>query len=89
MAAAKSCLIQRQSSGEMPTSWRDVQINGTVRESLLVSGARSPEWRDRPRVQINGGALHIGRAPQITGNLRYRVPAKDVHIDSARASLEQ
>jgi hypothetical protein len=62
----------------------DVQIYGTVRESLLASGGQvtlnGAVGRD---VQINGGALRIGPRAQITGNLRYRVPAKDVHIDSA------
>src|SRR5687767_989436 len=66
----------------------DVQINGTVRESLLASGGKvtlnGAVGRD---VQINGGQLHIGPRAQITGNLRYRVPAKDVHIDSAARIL--
>ena len=66
----------------------DVQINGTVRESLLASGGKvtlnGAVGRD---VQINGGALHIGPRAQITGNLRYRVPAKDVHIESAARIL--
>lgn len=62
----------------------DVQIDGAVREGLLASGGRvtlnGVVGRD---VQINGGELRIGPRAQIAGNLRYRVPAKNVHIDPA------
>lgn len=62
----------------------DVQVNGTVREGLLASGGKvtlnGAVGRD---VKINGGELRIGPRAQITGNLRYRVPAKNVHIDPA------
>jgi hypothetical protein len=62
----------------------DVQIDGTVREGLLASGGKitlnGVVGRD---VQINGGALRIGPRAQIAGNLRYRVPAKNVDIDPA------
>jgi hypothetical protein len=62
----------------------DVQVNGAVREGLLASGGQVTlnglVGRD---VEINGGALRIGPRAQIAGNLRYRVPAKNVHIDPA------
>lgn len=62
----------------------EVQVNGAVREGLLASGGQVTlnglVGRD---VQINGGALRIGPRAQIAGNLRYRVPAKNVHIDPA------
>lgn len=62
----------------------DVQVNGSVREGLVASGGsvtlNGMVGRD---VQINGGELRIGPRAQIAGNLRYRVPAKNVHIDSA------
>jgi hypothetical protein len=62
----------------------DVQVDGTVREGLLASGGKvtlnGVVGRD---VQINAGALRIGPRAQITGNLRYRVRAKNVDIDPA------
>lgn len=62
----------------------DVQVNGTVREGLLASGGKvTLNGAVGGDVQINGGALHIGPRAQIAGNLRYRVPAKNVYIDSA------
>jgi hypothetical protein len=62
----------------------DVQVNGAIREGLLASGGKvtlnGVVGRD---VRINGGELRIGPRAQITGNLRYRVPAENVHIDPA------
>jgi len=62
----------------------DVQVHGAVREGLLAVGGKvtlnGVVGRD---VQINGGALRIGPRAQIAGNLRYRVPAKNVDIDPA------
>lgn len=62
----------------------DVQVNGTVREGLLASAGKVSLNGEVGRdVQINGGELRIGPRAQITGNLRYRVPAENVHIDPA------
>jgi hypothetical protein len=61
-----------------------ININGTVRESILAAGGEvvlnGVVGRD---VEISGGALHVGPRAQIAGNLRYRVPANKVRIDSA------
>lgn len=61
-----------------------IQVNGTVRGALLASGGsvilNGVINRD---VEVAGGELRVGPHAVITGNLRYRVPAKKVHIDSA------
>lgn len=61
-----------------------IDINGTVREGILASGGaivlNGVVGRD---VEISGGELHVGPRAQIAGNLRYRVAANKVHIDSA------
>jgi hypothetical protein len=61
-----------------------IDINGTVREGILASGGEivlnGVVGRD---VEVSGGALRVGPRAQIAGNLRYRVPANKVHIDSA------
>lgn len=61
-----------------------LEINGTVREGILAAGGEvvlnGVVGRD---VEISGGALRVGPRAQIAGNLRYRVPANEVHIDSA------
>ncbi len=62
----------------------DVQVNGTVREGLLASGGKvTVNGVVGREVEISGGALRIGPRAQITGNLRYRVPAENVRIDPA------
>ncbi len=62
----------------------NVQVNGTVRGNLLASAGtvvlNGIVGRD---VEVRGDALRIGPHTVITGNLRYRVPAGKVHIDSA------
>jgi hypothetical protein len=62
----------------------NVQVNGTVNGGLLASGGavtlNGIVGRD---VEISSGDLTIGPRAQIMGNLRYRVPAKNVHIDRA------
>lgn len=62
----------------------NVWVNGTVRGSLLAAGGtvilNGTVGRD---VEVSGGSLRVGPNAVITGNLRYRVPAGKVHIDSA------
>jgi cytoskeletal protein CcmA (bactofilin family) len=62
----------------------NVWVNGTVRGNLLASAGNvtlnGTVGRD---VEVRGDELHIGPHAVITGNLRYRVPAGKVHIDSA------
>src|ERR1700682_4427005 len=61
-----------------------VSVDGMVRGGLLASGGavvlNGTVGRD---VEVRGDALRIGPHAVITGNLRYRVPAGKVHIDSA------
>jgi hypothetical protein len=61
-----------------------VEINGTVREGILAAGGQidlnGVVGRD---VEVSGGELRVGPRARITGNLRYRVPASKVRIDSA------
>lgn len=61
----------------------NVTVNGTVRGNLLASGGtvvlNGTIGRD---AEVRGDALRIGPHAVITGNLRYRVPAGKVHIDS-------
>jgi hypothetical protein len=61
-----------------------VHVNGTVNGGLLASGGtvtlNGVVGRD---VEIAGGELYVGARTRIAGNLRYRVPAKKVHIDPA------
>ena len=62
----------------------NVWVNGTVRGHLLASAGNvvlnGTVGRD---VEVRGDELRIGPKAVITGNLRYRVPAGKVHIDSA------
>jgi cytoskeletal protein CcmA (bactofilin family) len=62
----------------------NVSVNGTVRGHLLASAGNvilnGTVGRD---VEVRGDALRIGPHAVITGNLRYRVPAGNVHIDPA------
>ena len=62
----------------------DVEISGTVRGGLAAAGGKvtinGVVGRD---VQVVGDELNIGPRAQIAGNLRYRVPPKNVRIDSA------
>jgi cytoskeletal protein CcmA (bactofilin family) len=62
----------------------NVSVNGAVRGNLLASAGNvvlnGTIGRD---VEVRGDALRIGPHAVITGNLRYRVPAGKVHIDSA------
>lgn len=62
----------------------NVWVNGIVRGNLLASAGNvtlnGTVARD---VEVRGDELHIGPHAVITGNLRYRVPAGKVHIDSA------
>ncbi len=62
----------------------NVKVEGTVRGGLLASGGNvvlnGTIGRD---VEVSGGSLRVGPHAVITGNLRYRVPAEKVHIDSA------
>jgi hypothetical protein len=61
-----------------------VQITGTVRGGLAAAGGNvtinGVVGRD---VQVAGEELYIGPRAQIAGNLRYKVPPKNVRIDSA------
>ncbi len=62
----------------------NIRVKGAVQGSLLASGGNvvlnGLVGRD---VEINAGALTLGPHAQIAGNLRYRVPARKVHIDPA------
>jgi hypothetical protein len=62
----------------------NVQITGTVRGGLAAAGdnvtINGVVGRD---VQVAGKELYIGPRAQIAGNLRYKVPPKNVRIDSA------
>jgi hypothetical protein len=62
----------------------EVNVSGTVLGSLLASGGtltlNGVIGRD---AEISGGELNVGPRAQIAGNLRYRVPARKVHIDPA------
>src|ERR1700694_2496479 len=61
----------------------NVEVDGTVRGALLVSGCtvvlNGTVGKD---VEVRGDAFRVGPHAVITGNLRYRVPAGKVHIDS-------
>ena len=61
-----------------------IQVKGTVQEGLLAYGGAiildGVVGRD---VEVAGGALRVGPHAKIAGNLRYRVPAGEVHIDPA------
>ena len=61
----------------------NVAVDGTVRGALLASAGtvvlNGTVGRD---VEVRGDALRVGPHAVITGNLRYRVPAGKVHIDS-------
>jgi len=61
-----------------------IEVNGTVQESLIAYGGAiildGVVGRD---VQVAGAALRVGPHARIAGNLRYRVPAGNVHIDPA------
>jgi len=62
----------------------NVEIAGTVRGGLLASGGTvTVNGVVGSDVQVLGGELHIGPRARITGNLRYKVPPKNVKIDSA------
>ncbi len=62
----------------------NVRVNGAVRGYLLASAGNvvlnGIVGRD---VEVRGDELRIGPHAVITGNLRYRVPAGKIHIDSA------
>ncbi len=62
----------------------NIQVKGTVQGALLASGGtvvlNGVVGRD---VEIYAGELTLGPRAQIAGNLRYRVPARKVHIDPA------
>jgi hypothetical protein len=62
----------------------DVRFDGSVRGGLVASAGimmlNGVVGRD---VEIAADALTIGPHAQIAGNLRYKVPAGKVHIDSA------
>jgi hypothetical protein len=62
----------------------NVQVLGAVRGGLVASGGtvvlNGIVNRD---VEVNAGALRVGPNAVITGNLRYRVPARKVQIDRA------
>lgn len=62
----------------------NVKINGTVRGGLLAAaGTVTLDGVVGRDVEISGGELRVGPHAQIGGNLRYRVPPRKVHIDSA------
>lgn len=62
----------------------NVEIAGTVRGGLLASGGKvTINGVVGSDVQVLGGELHIGPRAQIAGNLRYKVPPKNVKIDPA------
>jgi cytoskeletal protein CcmA (bactofilin family) len=61
-----------------------VQITGTVRGGLAAAGGNvTINGVVGGDVQVAGEELHIGPRTQIAGNLRYKVPPKNVRIDSA------
>lgn len=61
-----------------------VQLNGTVRGGLLASGGTVVlNGIVNHDVEVGAGELRVGPHAVITGALRYRVPAKKVHIDPA------
>jgi len=62
----------------------NVQITGTVRGGLAAAGGNvAINGVVGGDVQVAGDELHIGPRAQIAGNLRYKVPPKNVRIDSA------
>jgi hypothetical protein len=62
----------------------DVQVDGTVRGSLVAYGGsivlNGVVGGD---VDVGGGSLRIGPHAQIAGNVRYRVRSGQAHIDPA------
>ena len=61
-----------------------VQLSGTVRGGLLASGgAVILDGTVDHDVEVGAGELRVGPHAVITGALRYRVPARKVHIDPA------
>jgi cytoskeletal protein CcmA (bactofilin family) len=61
-----------------------VQITGTVRGGLAAAGGNvTINGVVGGDVQVAGEELHIGPRTQIAGNLRYKVPPKNVKIDPA------
>jgi cytoskeletal protein CcmA (bactofilin family) len=61
-----------------------VLTNGRVRQNLLISGgAVVLDGVVDGSVDITAGELRVGPRAVIAGNLRYRVPARNVRIDSA------
>jgi cytoskeletal protein CcmA (bactofilin family) len=61
-----------------------VQLNGTVRQGLVVAAGKvTLNGVVGGDVQVEGGSLTVGPRAQIAGNLRYSVPKSEVHIDSA------
>ena len=62
----------------------NVEIAGTVRGGLLASGGNvTIDGVIGSDVQVLSGELRIGPRAQIAGNLRYKVPPKNVKIDPA------
>jgi hypothetical protein len=61
-----------------------VQVDGTVHGELQVSGGTVIlNGMVGSNAEVTAGELHVGPHAVINGNLRYRVPAKKVHIDPA------
>ena len=61
-----------------------VKFNGTVRGGLVATGGSiTLNGIVGRNVDVAGGELIVGPHAQIAGNLRYRVPARKVHIDPA------
>ena len=60
-----------------------VRVDGAVRQGLHVSGGTvALGGQAGGDVEVNAGELRVGPGATIAGNLRYRVPAGNVHIDS-------
>jgi len=60
-----------------------IRIDGTVRQGLHVSGGTvALDGQAGGDVEVNAGELRVGPGATIAGNLRYRVPAERVRIDS-------
>jgi cytoskeletal protein CcmA (bactofilin family) len=59
-----------------------IRVDGTVRQGVLaIGGGVILNGAIGGDVEIATDELHIGPHAQIAGNLRYKVPAKGVHID--------
>lgn len=61
-----------------------VRVDGAVHQGLQVSGGTVIlDGQVGSDVAVSAGELRVGPRASIAGDLRYRVPARRVHIDSA------